>query len=377
MLQTSVKSKSIHFPNLDALRFIAALMVFTCHTEGVKSNYNLPYNSSFFYFLIGKLGVVLFFVLSGFLITYLLLTEEIQTGFINVPKFYFKRILRIWPLYFLIIFFSIFVAPNLLFFYQPHVVSSLQTNSVFLQFITHLLLFPNLSIALFGVIPYAGQLWSIGVEEQFYLFWPILIKRVKNRLVLFVGVFIMFSAVKLLLVLLAKYFTIAVLALSFWYYFNIDLMAIGALAAYLVVYKKEKILNVIYSKWMQVIVWAIVIILITNSYQFKVLHYEIYGVFFAIIILNLACNKNNLVKLDNKMINFLGKISYGIYMFHYIALAITIKILSALNYTKGFEIYLMALLLTVGLSALSYYFFEGYFLKWKDRVSKETSVITL
>ena len=88
----------LYFPNLNGLRFIAALLVIVHHIEQLKYIYGLPNNfSSSFVQIIGELGVILFFVLSGFLITYLLLEEEKRTTTIAVKNFYLRRVLRIWP----------------------------------------------------------------------------------------------------------------------------------------------------------------------------------------------------------------------------------------------------------------------------------------
>ena len=231
----------------------------------------------------------------------------------------------------------------------------------------HLLIFPNLAISMYGAIPYASHLWSIGTEEWFYLLWPLLIKKIKNKLWFFVGVFASYSAAKLILLILAKYFSFAKIILKFWYYFNIDCVAIGAIAAYLIIHNKQKILFIIYSKTVQFSTYSIVIILIPNSYQFKLLYYELYGVLFAIVILNLGCNNNNIINLENSVLNFLGKISYGIYMYHFIALNTAIRILQHYYFVKSLAIYILAFLITVLLSSLSYYLFENYFLKWKTR----------
>ena len=110
----------VYFPNLNGLRFIAALMVIVHHIEQYKSIYGLPNNfSSTTIQIFGELGVVLFFVLSGFLITYLLLEEESQTNTIAVRDFYVRRILRIWPLYFLIVILALLVLPNIPMFVLP------------------------------------------------------------------------------------------------------------------------------------------------------------------------------------------------------------------------------------------------------------------
>ncbi|MBL0102606.1 MAG: acyltransferase [Bacteroidetes bacterium] len=96
-------TNKIHFPGLNGLRFIAAFLVLVHHNERIKLRLGLEnFWESQFIIVVGKLGVILFFVLSGFLITYLLLKEEKKTGSIHVKQFYIRRILRIWPLYFLI-----------------------------------------------------------------------------------------------------------------------------------------------------------------------------------------------------------------------------------------------------------------------------------
>ena len=98
-----------YFKNLDGIRFIGALMVIIHHIEqnksvfGIANIWNNPVIQS-----IGPLGVNLFFTLSGFLITYLLLKEYNTNKTIDVKSFYIRRILRIWPLYFLLIIIGFF-----------------------------------------------------------------------------------------------------------------------------------------------------------------------------------------------------------------------------------------------------------------------------
>ena len=104
MLKKNSTNTKVYFENLNAIRFIAASFVIVAHIEFFKKLFHLP---NFFenevISIIGRLGVVLFFVLSGFLISYLLFVEKKVTKTISVKKFYIRRILRIWPLYFLII----------------------------------------------------------------------------------------------------------------------------------------------------------------------------------------------------------------------------------------------------------------------------------
>jgi len=141
-----------HFKGLNTLRAIAALVVVLGHIELVKVQQAIPYliDQSKFDLPDGHIGVVLFFVLSGFLITYLLLKEKETTGGISFKKFYMRRILRIWPLYYLILLLSY------LFFEADYPLSSiLLTGSIF----------PNVAHSLNMVWPTSPQIWSIGVEE--------------------------------------------------------------------------------------------------------------------------------------------------------------------------------------------------------------------
>src|ERR1700744_123190 len=90
----------VYFKNLDGLRFIASFLVLVQHAYGFKKSYS---DASPFVFSLfeetGRMGVNLFFVLSGFLISYLLLMERDASGTVSYRNFYLRRVLRIWPLY--------------------------------------------------------------------------------------------------------------------------------------------------------------------------------------------------------------------------------------------------------------------------------------
>src|SRR3954471_4714452 len=112
----SAKKEKIFFPNLDGLRFVSFFLVFLYHTYMTFFN-NIRDSSpdAFDYiqrlFQNGNLGVNFFFVLSGFLITFLLIREKEYTGKIHVGHFYMRRILRIWPLFYLCVFIGFVIFP--------------------------------------------------------------------------------------------------------------------------------------------------------------------------------------------------------------------------------------------------------------------------
>jgi peptidoglycan/LPS O-acetylase OafA/YrhL len=156
---TQAQAESFYRPGLDVLRALAFLMVFIAH--GLAWHLNKPTQIGAMA-RAGEFGVCIFFFLSSYLITELLLREKRDTGTILIPAFYVRRILRIWPLYFAMI------AASCLYglFAPAHAVSIAWTISL-------LLLFTNWYTAGHGYPPgFLFPLWSISLEEQFYLLWP-------------------------------------------------------------------------------------------------------------------------------------------------------------------------------------------------------------
>lgn len=145
------ENKSIHLPGLNGLRAIAALSVMWSHVFqytfgnwGIKGC-ALPVVAD---------GVTLFFVISGFLITYLLLNEQKESNRVSIPKFYIRRILRIWPIYYLYLVIAL-------------TVTSTWNDPCIWYYIFFGANIPFvLSIGIWPIVHY----WSIGVEEQFYMF---------------------------------------------------------------------------------------------------------------------------------------------------------------------------------------------------------------
>ena len=235
-----MRQGSVYFPNLNALRFIAAMMVLVHHIEQYKSIYNI--DSLWLYDPIqnmGRLGVALFFVLSGFLITTLLLDEKGYTGTISIRKFYMRRILRIWPLYFLIVGLSLFVIPYISFLKVPISDVQILHQNFFQKIILFTFFLPNMAIIAYAPVAFCSQTWSIGVEEQFYLLWPTVMKYVKNKFVFSVVFIVIFLAIKYTLLQLRvhqpKFFISRYLDV-----FPIDCMLIGGLFAF-IGYDKRKV----------------------------------------------------------------------------------------------------------------------------------------
>jgi len=371
------KNVKIYFKNLNAIRCIAAFLVIVHHIEQFKDMFHLPNHwSNSVIESLGRLGVILFFVLSGFLISYLLLKEEEVTNTISIKDFYIRRILRIWPLYFLIITTSLFVLPNIEFFTLEGFGKQVVWDNLFYKIILFIFFLPSLVLNLFGTIPYASQTWSIGAEEQFYLVWPGLNKKIKNKWVLMFGVIVFYILVKFSIQIFPS--QIKDVFNVFWLYTPIDCMAIGGMFA-LIIYEKKPIIlsikKVLFSKITQLITITLTLYLISINYHLprildKYFHYELYAVLFGILIINFAVNENRLFSMENKVSSYLGKISYGLYMYNPIVIVFCLKVGIMFNCTNDLIVYPTVCLLVILLSSLSYEFYEKRFIIKKAKYSK-------
>jgi peptidoglycan/LPS O-acetylase OafA/YrhL len=366
--------KRIYFKNLNALRFFAALMVILHHVEQYKRWVNLP--NIFGNVTIDALGhkaVSFFFVLSGFLITYLLLTEDKQTGDISVRNFYVRRILRIWPLYYLIVILCLFVVPNIIDVSQVGVISSYERFGLISVLL--LLVLPNVVILFAPTIVGGNQLWSIGVEEQFYLVWPLLVRWFIKHLIVFLLVFI---ALKFLITVAldvwvtTHYSTFANHGFRFWKLLQIEQMAIGAIGAWILFNKKESFLTFIYHKAVCLIsILLLGALFFLPMYHWSIKYFE--SIIFIVVILNLSTSPSVSLSMETKSFTILGNISYGIYMYHTLCITICLYGLryieiDKMNYTV-FNILLhsLSIMLTIGVAYLSYEIFEKKFLNFKER----------
>ncbi len=304
-----------------------------------------------------QIGVNFFLVLSGFLITYLLLTEQDQTGSIDAPRFYVRRILRIWPLYYLIVFLGLVVLPLVL-------GSEYALNKFpFSKTIAVLVLLPNFV----GSLGPLEHLWSIGLEQQFYLIWPWVVHS-KKRLIQF--------SLGILLVKLAILPVITKIGVgsvqSLFLSLRFESLAIGALGAYLY-FSNHKILPYVYSPAGQITGITGVVLLAIFDVPLTYLGHLFTSFIFIIFTLNTATNPQPWVKFENRIIDQLGIISYGIYMFHYPILYLTIITLNSTKLPEGnlysFLLYSITISLTIMLSLISYYGFEIRFLRLKENYS--------
>lgn len=359
------------------MRFFAALAVVVTHIELIKSQYGCEnlWKDNKLVFELGPLGVIFFFVLSGFLITFLLLKEKEVSGTVAVKKFYLRRILRIWPLYYLITILGFFVLPHIPLIHHSYLGKIMEENFSG-NLILFLLFLPNLAFAKYGAVPHIGQTWSIGVEEQFYLLWPLIVKYSKKLLNSLVAVILILIVLKVIVIFVVHSYpessALKVLK-TFLAMTKMESMAIGGIGAYYLYFHPDKI-KFIYNNLL-LVTCIILIPILVYIFPFRIqdVSYLFYSLLFLIIILNVSCNTNSWIKPENRVFKMLGDISYGIYMYHLIVVVFVITGLKASGFAVNNSllsqtvVYSLSILLSVFVSWISYTYFETWFLKLKSR----------
>lgn len=357
----------LHFTGLNGLRAIAALAVLFSHTTLGLTEFGL--NASYLgrdadgnptTTLLAGFGVSIFFALSGFLITFLLLTEKDKAA-INIKHFYLRRILRIFPLYY---FYLTVCILALVLFKEPF-------NNQYLIF--YLLPFANVPFFLSCGLPLVSHYWSLAVEEQFYLFWPWLVKIKKRLLPIVIGLIVFLILLKLALRILAIK-TGYEMPYTVLHVTRFHCILIGCLGAILYKHNYSRVLTLLRSVPAQLIAWAAIFAAMFNHFHLlSVLDNEFFSVFTVILILGQINTGAKIINLENKPMHFLGQISYGIYIYHPLIIFLLSKIMhfTSDHWTHRLTVYSSVTALTLFLSYISYHFFEQKFLNMKSKFRLE------
>ena len=312
--------ESGYLPNLNGLRMISVLLVMLGHATSVQREFG-GYLDREWLWISGKFGVVVFFCISGFLITYLIDREMAATGAIEVNKFYIKRIARIWPLYFLVVIPALLL--NLLAkgasFYQP------------MTFWDYLLIF--LVLPGYADRPlFMGQTWSIAIEESFYLLYPLMMRGMSRKILIFALLAIVFSYEILAKTapLTCQFTPCEKLAHDYyWAPTFYGTIAIGCLTYLVYSLKIDRVNALLFSPAVQCTAMAAVAMVVTAAIlSGREMYFDFRwdALAFSIIILNAAFNKNSILQIENPLTRFLGDISYGMYMLHVYCICLALMI---------------------------------------------------
>ncbi|MFV1871995.1 MAG: acyltransferase family protein [Oleiphilus sp.] len=353
---------------LDGLRGYAVLIVILFHC-------NIIYW--------GWLGVQLFFTLSGFLITLSLFSSKTSPLKQMLKVFYIKRGLRIFPLYFVFLLFILLLH----FFYKPNAIAN---DWPYLISYTYNIYRSSESYIYSNLY---SHLWSLSVEEQFYLVWPFLIFFLasKNYIKVMVGVLVAFALLKLFYSALVEmnFFDQewVVRNLYFQTFYQADAFVFGALAACL--YTKKVVINTKLCIWMisAISVFALLLEYFNTGSPFSALRlmsapamfdgrflygfgYTVAGLFAMLCILyTVTQSHSNLrrILLENRFIVYTGKISYGLYIFHYPIIHLLEDALQPAGSASLMLIYILCIFLSYLIAGLSYKYFESPLLALKAK----------
>ena len=364
-------SDKIYFKNFDGIRTLAFTFVFISHISLFNS-----YQVSNKYFLFlksnllvnGYLGVNLFFTLSGFLITFFLLKEKQNSGAINIKAFYFKRILRIWPLYFITLFLGIFICYLVT---NYHLCFPFRDCEISIKKIEYYFFFAS-NFALIeqeNIIPAIGVLWSISIEEQFYLIWPFIIWFIPNKYLLKFFFFIILCSV------IFRYYNYSNDKVIQYHTFSCMIyLAFGAISAYFF-FKQSGIVFFIKTglKKKKYIIYAFSIIFLIfrkfiSSHIYDYAGYRFYvsiesiliSILFSFFIIDQANVSESFFQLkNNKLVTSIGKYTYGAYCYHMIVIFIVSDVFIFVNINVGFLFqfiisFIIAYIFTLYLSKISY-----------------------
>jgi len=318
------------------------------------------------------IGISFFFTLSGFLITWILLSEITINRSFSLKNFYIRRSLRIWPLYFLIVAIGYILIPLLSYLFRmpsPH----LPNIWWFLTFTSNFYFGSFNSNTLFLLV----FLWSIAAEEQFYLAWGALMYFFHKKIVAIV--------IALLLIYLALIILTANNIIHSVYFNTINYFpnfALGAVLAHSCIEKNgvfHFLKNLSKNFWRIFYLIFLLSLLFFQEPQISLFMHTIrhllFTLFFCLLLFDQCFTDTPLFKLGaNKWLNYLGKISYGLYCWHGVVITFVKKVSEMSGYNENYIdvlilFPLLTLFLTIIISIISYEFFESKFLKLKDYFS--------
>jgi peptidoglycan/LPS O-acetylase OafA/YrhL len=339
-----------YFKNLDGMRAIAALAVIVAHSC-TSDNPVL-----FRLFQLGNQGVSLFFVISGFVITRILLNNVNQQGYFY--NFYVRRTLRIFPLYYFAL---------LCYDFLPYLIEEGTKTTSGMWY--HFVYLQNFARTFNWQFVGPGHFWSLAVEEHFYLMWPFLVyfafKKFSNSLraltIISIGL-IVFSFL-LRYIMLLQNFEINVFTFT-----RLDQLSMGCLIAILEVKGKLKAEFRGFSYGMIGIgLLGVLVCMRSGFFINELFKHDAFGLIFAgIITLVVMDNKSKLLDiiLGNSAIQYLGKISYGLYVWHVMVIGYFHKYIDK---NVGVINFFLILGITVVVSSISYFVLEKPFLELKER----------
>lgn len=373
-----MKTTHSHLRGLDSLRWYSAFAVIITHVELHKGYHGLEnvWQSRWVQNL-GPAGVYFFFTLSGFLVTWLLAGKGKKPEADLLPSFYRRRAFRILPLYYFMVLLGFFVLPSFEVFQYPDGATPRVFSSEFVAFASAQ---PHVASAYLGRAQNISHLWSIGVELSFYVIWPFLLISSRNlprSIVRFVLAVLLIKASLFLVAprLLEHPQQIFHLAATL----KFECMAIGSWFATESRSSLQKLLLHPLSVWVAAALVPLVFLFYGTALD-DICHLPL-SILFGVIIRNAAFGQSSPIQLlDNRVTQYLGQISYGVYCYHVLFITATLNLMqfSAMDGPRNLILYTMVISSTIVCSALSFHFLEQpltrYGRRQEQRVTRQSTV---
>ena len=349
-----------YIPQFDGLRGIAILLVLIAHSGFLEA---LPHAAALGF---ARLGVDLFFVLSGFLITGILADSKGSSHYFR--NFYVRRALRIWPLYYLVLLVAFLVGPVL----EPSLRSTAATVWPAYVFYVQNIAFVNSSTYHFAL----GATWSLAVEEQFYLTWPLLVFLLKKRAL---GIFAALLIVVSLSLRLVGHFHGA--SFGFLYFFTLtrlDSIAFGCLAALwlrsssctLAGWRRRA------YQFLGLGIGGTILARILVPSNTLVVGFTFLAILFTgLLSISLVSDPHSTVLgriLSAGWLRYIGKISYGLYLLHFPIFVVWARFINSHNFCSSHPVtqnllgFAGQMLFAVTAASLSWRLFEEPILRLKE-----------
>ena len=350
MNPTTMKNPAQRMPGLDGLRGLAVIAVVWHHSHPGYAGLPISRN--------GFLGVDVFFVLSGFLITTLLLIEKSLTGAISLRNFYIRRSLRIFPLYYLVLaFLSVYF-----------MLSGAASNAV--AFLRELPWHASYTSNWVHLQSMMAITWSLSTEEQFYLVWPPLLAWLGTRSLCLVVVFLAINqAVNFgeldaaLTSISIPYEELSILQITF------TPILLGVLLAFAIRLAAFRRLIERLPAWAPLVACVVALALANVPGDLRGWpRLSFHLATSCVIALVVLRSESGVARaLEWRPLAYVGTVSYGVYLLHKLVLHVVNRGLDAAALNASEPLFVMGLLGTVGLAALSYRYFETPILSLKAR----------
>lgn len=354
-LQSSRETFSItYLPQLDTLRFIAATLVFFHHCAAIPGLSVLKQ--------MGWIGVDLFLLLSSLLLTKVIRSEIDKFGTLNIRNFFVRRALRIWPLFFTYTF-SILI-------WQTLKAGEFQAEATG-QFLTHLFFINNITTAAVGYgndLPFTSHLWTISLEEQFYLIVPFIVPAIvayarPGRWPLIIFPLLLMAGIRASCIMVGvEHPFVWVL----WFRFDSVILGIALGSGLLDRFLQARCPWAFYFIGVAMVTSTMFLPPIETGGWEQVYTYTTLDVGLTLVVISVL-NKNFLSRLLSiGPFPYLGRISYGFYVLHLLMIGV-FGPFRAETLSDSVLNVLTAYLATLVGAIISYELFEKWFLKWKKR----------